>query len=66
MAKKTEELCADRDSLTGLADIGDEFIKAMKVEAYAAKELGLDTTELDAILKKATTTLKATRKRLRL
>lgn len=66
MAKVEEKLCADRDSLTGLADIGEEFIKGIKEESRKAKELDIDTTELDKILKEATTTLRATRKRLRL
>lgn len=66
MPKKEEKLCADRDSLTGLADIGGEFIEAMKEESKAAKELGIDTTELDKLLKKGKTTLSAVRKRLRI
>jgi len=65
MAQKEEKLCADRDSLTGLADIGAEFIKEIKKESQLAKELGLDTTELDKTLKEASKLLTATRKRVK-
>ncbi len=65
MTKKEEPLCAPRDKLTTLLDLGKEFLKIIKDEAALAKEVGLDTTEIDKLIKDSTALFRVSTKRLK-
>lgn len=66
MVTQDEKLCAPANKLTDLIDLGLEFVAGVKEQVVLAKEVGLDTTDIDKLLKQTTTKFKATRKALRI